>query len=826
MTFDPFSIDLPITDIIPSVKNILAEENTLIVKAPPGAGKSTLLPLALVNEPWLKGKKILMLEPRRLAAKSIAMRMADLQSGKIGDQTGYMIRFENRTSPSTRIDVLTEGILTRLIQQDNSLENVGMVIFDEFHERNIHADIAMVLCREVQQVLRPDLRIMIMSATIDLTQLAKMLSAKEVESKGRQFPVEVKYWGDTDEWTIVETVNNVVLKAVNEFEGDILVFLPGQAQIMQCHDFLKSTLPHFAIHPLFGLLPFHKQQSAILPNPNKRKIVLSTSIAETSLTIEGITLVIDSGFGKTSKFDPRSGLSRLKTIKITKDAADQRAGRAGRLGPGNCIRLWSKATHERLELFRTPEILEADLASLVLDLYSWGIEGYRHMAWLTPPPQGAFEQAVELLESLEAVRYGKLTDHGKKMQRLPCHPRIAHMLVKSEEIGQQSLASDLAAIIEEKDPLGKDAGTDINHRIEKLRRLRKENNVDGAFRKVETVAQHYRRMLGIEASNDFYDIFETGILLAYAYPDRIACARPGNNAQFQLSNGRLAMIGHRDDLAHEPWLAVANMDAKDGMGKIFLASPINPKDLMPLVEDKEIIDWDFKQGKLVAEKVMRIGNIVLKSQPLKQIDPVKAEKAILEAVKNEGRKLLNFTEEVIQLQNRVMSLRAWNGIEVFEDFSTDSILKRASEWLSPYISQIRREEDLFRLNLKEILTNSMAWDKQQLVAELAPDRIEVPSGSFIKLQYLHNGESPILAVRLQELFGMLETPVINGGKQAVLIHLLSPGYKPVQVTADLKSFWQNTYFEVKKELKMRYPKHFWPEDPKEAEAVRGVKRKH
>ncbi|WP_246535374.1 ATP-dependent helicase HrpB [Litoribacter ruber] len=826
MSFDPFSLDLPIKEIIPAVKEILTNENTLIVKAPPGAGKSTLLPLALMNEPWLEGKKVLILEPRRLAAKSIAMRMADLQGTKIGEEVGYMIRFENRTSPHTKIDVLTEGILTRLIQQDNALENVGLVIFDEFHERNIHADVAMALCREVQQVLRPDLRIMIMSATIDLTQLAHMLSAKEIESKGRQYPVDVKYWGDTDEWSIVDTVNNVILKSIDEYEGDILVFLPGQAQIMQCHDFLRSTLPHFAIHPLFGMLPFQKQQAAIVPNPHKRKIVLATSIAETSLTIEGISLVVDSGYGKTSKFDPRSGLSRLKTIKVTQDAADQRAGRAGRLGPGHCIRLWSKATQERLETFRTPEILEADLASLVLDLYAWGIEGYQQMVWLTPPPQGAFQQAVELLESLEAILNGKLTEHGLQMQKLPCHPRIAHMLIKSKNIGQQALATDLAAVIEEKDPLGKDAGTDINHRIEKLRRLRKENNVHGPFRKVDTVAQHYRRMLGIEASNDVYDIFETGILLAYAYPDRIACARPGNNAQFQLSNGRIAMMGHRDDLAHESWLAVANMDARDGIGKIFLASPINPKDLMPMIEDREIIEWDFKQGKLGAEKVMRIGNIVLKSQPLKHVDPELAERAILKAIKTDGDKLLNFSESVVQLQNRIESLNAWNSDEIFPAFTTEEILNRAPEWLPPYISNIRREEDLFKLDLKEILINALPWEKQQLLEKLAPEKIEVPSGSYIKLHYQPNGEKPILAVRLQELFGMVETPLVNDGRQGVLIHLLSPGFKPVQVTDDLRSFWQNTYFEVKKELKRRYPKHSWPEEPLHAEAVRGVKRRN
>jgi ATP-dependent helicase HrpB len=825
LAFNPFSIDLPITEVIGDIQASLQKDNTLIIKAPPGAGKSTILPLALMEEPWLKGKKILMLEPRRLAAKSIAMRMSQLLDDTVGNQVGYMIRFENKTSPSTKVSVLTEGILTRLIHRDNALEEVGLVIFDEFHERNIHAEVAMALCREVQQVLRPDLRIMVMSATIDMPQLSKLLNAPIIESLGRQYPVEIKYWGDHDESIIAETVNQAVMKASREFSGDFLVFLPGQAQILQCNDFLRRALPDFAIHPLYGQLPFGKQQAAILPDRNgKRKIVLATSIAETSLTIEGVTLVIDSGFGRTSKFDPRSGLSRLVTVQVTKDAADQRAGRAGRLGPGNCIRLWSQATQEKLQPYRTPEILEADLASLVLDLVAWGIKDYQTMAWLTLPPQGAFNQAVELLESLEAIRDGKLTDHGSQLQNLPTHPRIGHMLVRAQEQGNPELATDIAAILEEKDPMDKEAGADINLRIEKLRRLRRDNNVHGRFRKIDTVAAQYRKMLGISASNSPFDPYETGILLAYAYPERIAYARPGNNAQFQLSNGRFAMLGHRDDLAHEPWMAVANMDARDGMGKIFLASPLNPRDLAPMVEEKEIISWDSKKGGLQANKVLRIGNIILQSKPLLKIDAEEAKRAILQAVKAEGERLLDFDHEVTQWQNRVLSLGTWNESEEWPKVDTPTLLETAAEWLSPNLDQIRKTEELKKLPLKQILSQHLEWEKQQLLQQLAPESLEVPSGSKIKLEYFPNGEPPVLAVRLQELFGLMETPAINRGKNKVLIHLLSPGFKPVQVTGDLKSFWENTYFEVKKELKRRYPKHSWPEDPFTAPPLRGVRK--
>jgi ATP-dependent helicase HrpB len=819
-------VDLPVNEIIPEVLTKLEANNTLILQAPPGAGKSTLVPLALLDSPFLEGKKIYMLEPRRLAARSIASRMASLLGEEVGETVGYRIRFENRTSEKTKIEVLTEGILTRMLHSDNALEDVGIVIFDEFHERNIHADVAMALCRESQQVLRQDLRIMVMSATLEMDRLAQMLNAPVLLSDGRQYPVEVKFTEDADPYLLPDLTASLVVKASKENDGDILVFLPGQGEILKCEQILRRELKGTEIHPLYGQLPHAKQHRAIMPNKNgKRKVVLATSIAETSLTIEGIKVVIDCGFGRTGKFDPRSGLSRLETIRISKDSADQRAGRAGRLGPGICYRMWTKATHQRLKDHRVPEIEEADLAPLVLDMASWGIEDANELLWLTPPPSGSLSQAREILEELEAIEDGQITEHGKAVHALPCHPRIAHMMLMAQEEDLADLASDIAAVLEERDPLPKEAGIDINLRIEALRKFREGQSSIGRLKRIEKVAESYRRLFDIEPDNGEVDFYETGLMLTYAYPERIACARPGNNAQFQLSNGRLAQAFHKDDLAHEAWLAVANLDAREGMGRIFLASPLNPRDLQALVKQQEVIEWDTEDGGLQARLEMRVGNIVLKSTPLPDPDPSNLEQAVLDAIKKEGGELLNFDEDVEQWQNRVSSLRVWRPFEKWPEVSSEHLLNHCEKWLKPYLSEVKSPRDLKKINLKEVLHFSLPHELQGKLDELAPEKISVPSGSKVKIEYKPKGNPPVLAVRLQEMFGLLNTPTVNEGKVSLLLHLLSPGFKPVQVTSDLESFWKNAYFEVRKELKRRYPKHHWPDDPMNEEAVRGVKRK-
>jgi ATP-dependent helicase HrpB len=653
-----------------------------------------------------------------------------------------------------------------------------------------------------------------MSATLNLPKLSSLLDAPIIESKGRQFPVDIRYVGATDEMFIPESAARTVISAVQENEGDTLVFLPGEAEIRKCAEILETNLPSFSIHPLYGQLPPNQQFAAIMPNKNgRRKVVLATSIAETSLTIEGVKIVVDTGFGRISKFDPASGLSKLQTVKISKDSADQRAGRAGRLSAGVCYRMWTMADHQRLADHRIPEILEADLTSLMLDMAHWGVKNVSTLTWLTEPPKASVSSGSETLHQLSALEDGRITQHGKDLHRMACHPRIAHMLVMANNESARQLATDIAAVLEERDPLGKESGIDLNLRIEALRRDRSRKSIGKRLTRIAKIAESYRRMLNIPENNDPVDPYETGLLLAYAYPERIASARPGNNAQFQLANGKIAQAHHTDDLAHEAWLAVAHMDMREGLGKIFMAAPLNPKDLLPLVVEKEILTWDTHKGGIVATKDLRIGSIILQSKPLQNPNPELISAAISKAIANEGEHLLDFDETFYQLQCRISSLKKWNPDQEWPDVSTEALLENNQEWLGSFLGSVKKADDLKRISLKDALLAHLGWDFQQLLNQLAPEKIVVPTGSAIKVEYLMNGGIPVLAVRLQELFGMSDTPKINNGKTSVVLHLLSPGYKPVQVTSDLRSFWNNTYFEVKKELKRRYPKHAWPEDP-------------
>lgn len=828
MTIELSGQNLPVAEIIPALKLALSRHNTVVLTAPPGAGKSTLVPLAIMGAPWLQDKKILMLEPRRLAARTVASRMADMLGEEISRTVGYRVRFESRTSSETKVEVLTEGILTRMLQQDNTLEGVGLVIFDEFHERSIHADLALALCREAQQVLRPDLRILIMSATLDTAVLADILDAPVISSEGKSYPVEVRYGKDADERLLPELTARQVLECIQAEKGDILAFLPGEAEISKCAALLENDLTAVAVHPLYGQLSPALQKKALLPDKDgRRKVVLATSIAETSLTIEGVRVVIDSGFSRRQQFDPGTGLSRLVTVRLTEDAADQRAGRAGRLEPGICFRMWSLATQLRLAPRRMPEILEADLAPLVLELAAWGNERPEELSWINEPPGPSFEQSRQLLEELEALQNGRITPHGREMVKLGCHPRLAHMLLKAPGAEMQALACDIAALLEERDPLGREAGADINLRIEKLRRLRSaDRSTDGKWAGLLKVASSFCRLLDIQESSAPFDPAETGLLLAYAYPERIASARPGNNAQFQLSNGRIAMLPYHDSLSHEPWLAVAHLDMRDGIGKIFLAAPINPKDLMHRVKEQEVINWDSRRGGLVASRDLRLGQLVLRSVQLSTPDSEKTRQILLNALRREGENLLDWNDEICSLQQRVMSLRKWNPDEDWPDVSTQTLLQNPAEWFTTPVEKLKKNEDLKRIALAPMIEAWLGWERFQELNRKAPSRLPVPTGNMIALQYGYAGEPPVLAVRLQEVFGLARTPRINEGKTPVLMHLLSPGFKPVQVTSDLESFWNNTYFEVRKELKRRYPKHAWPDDPWTAIPIAKGQRPH
>jgi ATP-dependent helicase HrpB len=821
--------NFPILEIIDEVKNKLSIHNTLVLQAPPGAGKSTILPLEIRNCDWLAGKKMIMLEPRRLAARSVAQRMASLLDEEVGQTIGYRIRFENKISVSTQIEVVTEGILTRMLQQDNSLEEVGLVIFDEFHERSLHADLALALCREIQQVLREDLKILIMSATLDGEKISNVLGNVPIlTSQGRHHPISINYLKEPPDQYIIEQIGKLIRKAFSETEGDILAFLPGAGEILRIQNLLESELPNAMILPLYGDLPFQKQQEAILPDKFlRRKIVLATSIAETSLTIEGIKVVVDSGLSRVPRFDPRTGLTKLETVRVTKDAADQRAGRAGRLGPGTCYRMWTEGSHQHLIPTRVPEILEADLAPMLLELLHWGIKDLGTLSWITPPPAGAVNQAKDLLTQLKAISDNRITEKGIAMLKLPTHPRIAHMLLEAEQEQLLSIAIDIAALLEERDPLGKEAGVNLHLRLEALRKWRNKEYIKAdknILERIERLASSWRRILKIKEDNAHVSASSIGKILSYAYPERIAKKR--EHESYRLANGRIAKLPNHDPLLVESWITIAHLDSGIGEGKIYIAAPIDSSDIQHLMEEKEVLSWDGSKGILIARKEKRIGEIVFQSSPIEKINPEEKIKVLCAAIKKEGKSLLPWTDQVEEWQARVLSLKQWRANENWPDVTTEFLISTVKDWLAPYLNEVRRKEDFQKLELVTILQSTMPWDLQQKVDELAPQKIKVPSGSVLKLEYKKEGTDPVLSVRLQEMFGLLETPTINEGKTKVLLHLLSPGYKPVQVTQDLKSFWQNTYPEVRKELRIRYPKHHWPEDPWTAEAVRGVKKKN
>ena len=829
--------DFPINEIIPLLKTTLEKEPVIILQAPPGAGKSTVLPIQLLNEKWLGDKKIIMLEPRRLATRSVANRMASLLNESIGETIGYRIRFENKISKNTKIEVVTEGILTRMLQNDNALDNVGLIIFDEFHERSLNADLALALCYQVQQVLRNDLRILIMSATLDGAKLSSLLNnAPILTSEGRQYPVSIQYLNTDDKIYLHVRMANAIKKALRENKGDILAFLPGAGEILRTQQMLEEDNLEISVQPLYGDLSQQKQQEAILPHPQgKRKVVLATSIAETSLTIEGITVVIDSGFARSPRFDIQTGLSRLETIKVTKDAADQRTGRAGRLGPGTCYRLWSEGSHIHLLPNRKPEILEADLAPLMLELGQWGIQNINELLWLTAPPIAAVSQAKELLTQLGALQNNKITARGKEMLQMPTHPRLAHMLIEAAHFEKNNpkenfkvLATDIASILEERDPLSKETGADLSLRIELLRKFRTGERVNAdkkVLDRIERLAQYWRKLLKIEPDNSAPDVFKIGKLLATAYPERIAKRIDKTGLRYRLANGRIVKLNETDALAKEEWLAVAHLDAGANEGKIFLAAAFDANDLFELAEERQSVSWDKQRGMVVGIIEKRVGNLILETKALEKIDDAQRIQVICNVIRENGLKILNWSDTQEDLQARILSLRAWRPNDNWPDISNEHLLETLEEWLSPYLLKTNKLTELQKLDLTQILHSILPWELSQKLDKLAPSKMEVPTGSMIKLSYFNDGSKIEMAVRLQEVFGLFETPTVNEGKNKILLHLLSPGYKPVQITQDLKSFWEKTYFEVRKELLSRYPKHHWPENPLTAEAMRGPKKR-
>lgn len=819
---------LPALSIADSINQTLKESANLVVTAPPGAGKSTLLPLTILK--GMKGKgKILMLEPRRLAARQIAERMASLIGEPTGKTVGYRVRFENKVSTETRIEVLTEGILTRMLVNDATLEGIDAIIFDEFHERSIHSDLALALTLQAQHIIRPDLKIIIMSATIDTSFICQKLQAPLIECAGRMFPVRTVYAkAEVDKYNIYKEVAAMVMRAHRDQEGDILAFLPGQADILRCEELLANSLAGTStqIFPLYGNLPPEKQRQAIAPSRHgERKIVLATPIAETSLTIEGVRIVVDSGLCRQLVFDAHTGLSHLTTVRISKDMAIQRRGRAGRVAEGICYRLWTQTSEHLMQEQRKPEIEEADLTSMVLDIAAYGEKDPMSLPWLTPPSHSNIYNAKHLLLSLQAISEdGSATLLGKEMAALPCHPRIAKMILCSDTDAQKALACDMAALLEEKDPMSENADSDMTLRITMLRSQREKKNL-GRWARIAQIAQEYRKLLQVKEDNHPVDPEAVGSLIASAYPERIAMALD-NIGNFRLSGGQSLFIDKEDPMSTHSWLAIASLNAVGKKGKVFLSAPVNINDLPTSTYTN--ISWDSKAGMVRMQRENRIGMLVIESKPIHDADKEEVIDIICSAVKKDGLSMFDWNEQVKRLQQRVAKIKQWHPEKDVPDLSTEHLMKTATEWLPFYLEQEGKLKttiaELKKLDLAEILWAQIPYELQEEIDRLAPTHIEVPSGSRIRIDYRPGAEAPVLSVRLQECFGMTQTPQIDNGRQPLLMELLSPGFKPVQLTQDLASFWQGTYFEVRKELKRRYPKHFWPENPLESEAVKGVKR--
>jgi len=808
----------------------------VLLEAPPGAGKSTIVPIALLQSPWLKGQKILMLEPRRIAARAVANRMSALLGESIGRSVGFRTRLETKVSRDTRIEVVTEGILTRMLQEDSALTGIGCVIFDEFHERSLNADLGLALCIESQQNLREEMRLLVMSATLDLKPLVQLLAdAPVVSAKGRSFEVRTHYVPRRNEIHLELQVSQLVRSALRDHEGDVLCFLPGAAEIRRVQRNLEETDLDRSIRvmPLYGELEGAEQDAALAPSaPGQRKIVLATSIAETSLTIEGIRVVVDSGMRRYAEFDPATGMSRLVTGKVSQAAADQRRGRAGRLSEGDCYRLWSEGTHASLSPQTPPEILHADLAPLALELACWGAADATSLAWLDPPPAAPLAQARDLLLKLEAIDAGaRVTPHGRALQKLGMHPRLAHMRVMAQDLGAARLACDLAAILSERDILRAGAGVrdaDLRLRVAVLRGDSREVpagvTVD-ARAKAQAQRSSGQWQRDLRSTRDTADPHEaTGILLAWAYPDRIARAR-GDGARYLLANGRGARFGEPQALAKSEFIVAAELDGADREARIFLAAPIGLLDLekhfAALMTDSAEIRWDERAGAVSAKRERRLGALLLESSEMRDLDPDAVQAAVLTGLKQTGIAALPWTKELQQWRARVMLMRRYNVASAapWPDLSDQALEQTLDEWAPPWIMGFTRREHFSRLDLGNALHSFITRTQEAILGREAATHFTVPSGSHIPIDYM-DGENPTVSVRLQELFGLRETPTVAGGKLPLLLKLLSPAGRPVQITQDLVSFWNRGYHDVKKDLKGRYPKHYWPDDPYTAQATR------
>ena len=833
--FAPVSHPLPIEPVLPALAAALAAAGAAVLQAPPGAGKTTRVPLALLTEPWLAGKGILLLEPRRLATRAAARRMASTLGQSPGETVGYRIRRESVVGRQTRIEVVTEGILTRMLQHDPALERVGLVIFDEFHERSLHADLGLALTLQSRGLLRPDLRILVMSATLDGAAVARLLGdVPLITSEGRSHPVETRYLPPRSGQRLEAGVASAVRQALVETSGDLLVFLPGAGEIRRTANQLDGLERGVVVHQLHGQLQQGQQDAALRPAPpGERKVILATSIAETSLTIEGIHVVVDSGYSRVPRFSPRTGMTALATVRVSRASADQRRGRAGRTAPGVCYRLWAAAEDHHLLPRSTPEILEADLAPLALELAVSGVEDPGDLAWLDRPPAAALAEARALLEQLGALDgAGRITVHGKRMADSGTHPRLAHLLIRGQELGGGAAAADMVALLEERDILRGESGppdADLQLRLDLLTSRESPPiwhgwTVDqGTLHRVRQEAHAWRGLLRDFGATQAAPANppSTGLLLALAYPDRIGQRRTGQAGRFLLRNGTGASTDTAA-LLRADYLVAAALDGDRRESRIWLAASVDRAEIEAQFSDwiavEETVGWDDASRGVIAVRRTQLGAIILTETPLRSPDPGRVAAALTAWIRREGIAVLPWGDQSRELRQRLAFLYIALGAP-WPDVSDDGLLDRLEQWLEPQLVALRRAADLQRLALDRLLLDQLSWEQRRQLDELAPMHLPVPSGSQIRVDY-SDPRVPVLAVKLQEVFGLTETPRLAGGRVRVTMHLLSPARRPVQVTQDLAGFWRTSYFDVQKEMKGRYPRHRWPDNPLEAEASR------
>ncbi|MCP3951426.1 MAG: ATP-dependent helicase HrpB [Desulfobacterales bacterium] len=835
---------LPVQAILPALKNALQDGQNVVLQAPPGAGKTTLVPLELLEEAWLEKRKIILLQPRRLATRAAARRMAGQLHEAVGKRVGYRIRFENRVGPDTRIEVVTEAVLTRKLQKDPEIADTGLVIFDEFHERSIHSDLGLALCREVQAELRADLRILVMSATLAGDSVAQILgNAGVIACEGRQYPVETFYQEKPVLKITAALVVTEIERILDSRAGSLLVFLPGAGEIRRVTALLHKKRPQgdLIIAPLFGDLPGKKQDLAIKPCPTgKRKVVLSTSIAETSLTIDGINIVVDAGQMRIPRFQPGSLMTALETVRVSKASADQRRGRAGRTGPGACFRLWTE--HDQLSLipYTKPEILNTDLCPLALELACWGNPETTELVWLDPPPEAALARAWEYLHAIAAVdNRRRVTRHGRRINELGVHPRLGHMILKGVGLGCGRIASEMAALISRRDILSRTflaREADIRVRLDLLHPTTDRRDSTGqkplidrhTLNRTLQLSERWQKIAGHEGSASG-QLDDAGKIMALAYPDRVGKLRNSNRNRYLLSGGRGAVLPDHDPLCGTPFIVVARTDGQPDDARIFLAAPVAVAELEEVLDDRifvrEKIAWDGRKKAVTCRKQHMLGNVVLREINIKNPDNLEICKCLIKGIHEAGLDCLPFTREDRNWMARVQFVGAHSKeTGQWPDLSPAALLKDLGAWLQPYITGLRSLASLKKLNMKKILGSMLNWEQRRALDRLAPPVLNVPSSSRIRLDYTA-GEIPALAVRLQEVFGLDETPTIMDGQCKVTVHLLSPAGRPVQITRDLAGFWNGAYTEVKKEMKGRYPKHYWPDNPLDAVATRRVKPK-